>query len=155
FVESITKKETTSWRIRNKNDNKVEYLEGNEDLSFFNKRRLEFVIHTNTSKKHNFEKKTLIDSTGNKVSVNVVDLHEFIASKIHKLYVVKDGVDTKVDRHTDDRDIADLRRLLQQTDFNSQSILTAIRKEFLDNIDDNEAAKKIAQKELDYAMSLL
>jgi hypothetical protein len=152
FVGNLVESEDTKWNLRKKSDNKVEYLEDRNDIPFVEKRRLEFTIHDKSFRDYNFQKKKLIDSTGNEVVVNVIGFDELVAGKVHKLFVVKDGVDTKIDRHTDNRDLYDLNRLMKHENFDRTKIIEKVNEMFLGG---DEKGINTASDELDHALSVL
>ncbi len=151
--ENILFKEPTLWKVRKRTNIKVDFLEDDEPKPFFDRRRLEFTLH----KKEGVNLATpafLINSQGEKIEVYVVEINELLASKIHKLYSLRDGVidDTK-DRHTDDRDIYDLKRLLNSSDINQEKQIQILAERHVQAEGEKNPAGQ-AQEEYDYINNL-
>lgn len=104
-------------------------------MSFNQKRRLEFSIDEDGGQKQEIVEAKLIDSNGATAVVYVPDLTEMVAQKIHKLWELKDGIDTEKDRHTNPEDFIDLKRLMDQPDFDNEKVLKRIIERFLNGSD--------------------
>ena len=136
-IHKLLNNEKTKWKLREKQPDKLEYVEDNENREFFAKRRVEVRMNSPHENNIKYPKKKLINSRGNEIEVCVVDLNEMVIQKIHKFFVLKDGVDTSKDRHSSVSDFFDLRRLLFQEELNSELI------------------RKKAPEEYDYVVSLM
>lgn len=126
-VENILKKEDTQWTITRPRPDKLELREDNEKKSFFDRRRIELTIHSDKDD-CKYQSKYLVDSKNNSVSVNVIDISTFVAGKIHKFYLLKDGVDTTKDRTSGRSDYEDLNRLLNSSDFDENKMISELSK---------------------------
>lgn len=145
-------KESTSWKIYKQTDTKSEYREEDESKPFFDRRRLEIVLHTKENKTW-YVPAFLVDSRGKRINVRVVEINDLLAQKIHKFYSLKDGVDVSKERHTDDRDIYDLKRLLNSPKTDVEKILRILAES---RVQVEGGGDKIdqAQKEFDYVSNL-
>ncbi|QQG41461.1 MAG: nucleotidyl transferase AbiEii/AbiGii toxin family protein [Candidatus Woesebacteria bacterium] len=146
--EKIVFSETTKWKTHKQTDTKSEYREDDESKSFFDRRRLEIVLYTKENTTW-YVPALLIDSQGERINVQVVEINDLLAQKIHKLYLLKDGVDTSKERHTDDRDIYDLKRLLNSPNADVEKIL-GILAETRVQVEAEGSKVDQARKEFDY-----
>jgi len=115
-------KESTNWKTYKQTDTRSEYREEDESNPFFDRRRLEIVFYTKENTTW-YVPAFLVDSQGERINVQVVEINDLLAQKIHKLYSLKDGVDTSKERQTDDRDIYDLKRLLSSPNIDVEKML--------------------------------
>lgn len=145
-------KEPTNWKTYKQTDTRSEYREEDESKPFFDRRRLEIVLHT----KENitwYIPAFLVDSQGERVNVHVVEINDLLAQKIHKLYSLKDGVDVSKERHTDDRDIYDLKRLLNSPNIDVEKILRILAENRV-QVEVKGGEIDQARKEFDYVSNL-
>lgn len=124
-IENILKKEDTKWIASRPRLDKLELREDNEDKPFFDRRRIELTIHSDKDY-DKYQSKYLVDSKGNSISVNVIDMSIFVAGKVHKFYLLKDGVDTTKDRTSGRSDYEDLNRLLNSSDFDENKMISEL-----------------------------
>lgn len=151
--EEIIFKESTNWKIYKQADTRSEYREEDESKSFFDRRRLETVLHTKEDITW-YVPAFLVDSHGERINVNVVEINDLLAQKTHKLYSLKSGVDTSKERHTDDRDIYDLKRLLNSPSINIEKMLKILAENRVQTeIKGGEIDQ--ARKEFDYVSGLV
>lgn len=150
--EGIIFKESTKWKTYKQTDTKGEYREEDESKPFFDRRRLEIVFHTKEDTTW-YVPAFLVDSQGERISVQVVEINGLLAQKIHKIYSLKNGIDTSKERHTDDRDIYDLKRLLSSPNFDLEKMLRMLAE---NRVQAETEADKIdqARKEFDYVSDL-
>lgn len=152
-IEELLQKEETKWIVRSKKPHKLDYLEDDDTKEFFDKRRVEVTLHNPNPDKPKFSKKKLRDSKDNEIEIYVPDLYELTASKIHKLYLVRNGIDEAVDRHPSKTDLIDLKRLLNVNEFDNEALFAALVKTI--EFSDPNHAKQQAQEAFDYSTSLL
>lgn len=144
--------ESTNWKTYKQTERRIEYREADESKSFFDKRRLELVLQTKEGKTW-YGPAFLVDSQGERIDVNVVEINDLLAQKIHKLYSLKDGADTSKERQTDDRDIYDLKRLLNSPNVEVEKILKILAENRVQTeVKGGETEQ--ARKEFDYVSSL-
>lgn len=150
--EEIISKEPTNWKTYKQTDTRSEYREEDESKPFFDRRRLEIVLYTNENTAW-YVPAFLVDSQGEKINVHVVEINDLLAQKIHKLYSLKDGVDTSKERHADDRDIYDLKRLLNSPNIDLEKTLRILAE---NRVQAEGKRGKIdqARKEFDYVSDL-
>lgn len=148
----IIHKEQTAWKKYKTTNIKIEFRENNDSKTFFDRRRLELKINSKKNITY-FIPAFLVNSQGEKIKVNVVEINELLAEKIHKFYSLKDGVDTSKDRHTDDRDIYDLKRLLDSPDKNLKKIFAVLSEKYIEPMENQDSLEQ-AKLEYDYVMHL-
>ncbi len=150
--EEIIFKESTNWKTYKQTDIKNEYREKDESKPFFDRRRLEIVLYASENITW-YVPAFLVDSQGKRINVQVVEINDLLAQKIHKLYSIKDGVDTSKERHTDDRDIYDLKRLFNSPNINVEKMLRILAE---NRVQTEAKGDKIdqARKEFDYVSDL-
>lgn len=136
-VRELLFREDTQWKLRDQKSDKVDYLEDNDNIEFFNRRRVEVRLNAPHEANVKYPKRKLIDSQGREVEVCVVDLEQMVSEKIHKLFELKDGVDTTKDRHPSVSDYFDLKRILES------------------GLVDKEKVRKRIPEEYDYAERIL
>jgi len=136
-VRDLLYKEGTKWKLRDQKPDKVDYLEDDENKEFFEKRRVEVRLNAPHEANIKYPKKKLIDSHGKVIEVCIIDLDDMVLGKIHKLFELKDGVDTTIDRDISISDYFDLKRLLALPELDRGDI------------------KNKAPEEYDYVISLL
>ncbi len=152
-ISTILQKEKTRWILRNKTAERFEYWEDDPTKTFDEKRRLEIKINTKDRYRPSWETKQLVNSRGEATSLNVVNLIDLVAGKIHKLYLVKDGITISKDRHTSVTDYFDLKRLLALRKLDKESLITALG-EFAGTAD-AISARQSALREYEFSVSLL
>lgn len=152
YKEVITN-EPTMLEMEQKGPEKVEFREDYKQKPPFDLRRIELTVHDLDSKAIAVPA-FLINSQGQRIEVNVVEVNELIAGKIHKLYSLKDGVDASVDRATDDRDTYDLKRLMSVPGVDQQKILQILTTRHI-KLGDEVVLKEKAEQELNYSLGLL
>ena len=150
--EEIIFKEPTNWKTFKQTDTKSEYREEDESKPFFDRRRLEIVLYASENSAW-YVPAFLVDSQGERINVQVVEINDLLAQKIHKFYSLKDVVDTSKERHTDDRDIYDLKRLLNSPNFDLEKMLRILAE---NRVQSEAKGGKIdqARKEFDYVSDL-
>jgi len=129
-VNEIISKEDTKWKLRDRTKDKFEFIEDDDSKDFFAKRRLEVRLNSPHENNTQYPKKNLINSEGEKVLVSVVDLDEMVLQKIHKFYILKDGVDVSKDRHSSKSDFFDLKRLLALTNLDREGLRNRVPEEY-------------------------
>ena len=125
-IESVLKTEKTKWKTKFKSPAKADFIEDDDSKSFFNKRHLEVGAPLPGWFEADSEEATLIDSTGKSVKVEVISYEDLVASKLSKLYEVRNGVDTNKDRHTSATDYLDIKRLLTLPRYNKENIFAKL-----------------------------
>ena len=154
FVENALVNEMTKWEIKSKDSKKAVYLEDDGGKEYKDKRRLELKLYESFPADLAFQEKQLINSKGKSYKVNVVEINELIALKIHKFYVMKDGVDTVMDRNTKESDITDLKQLMECPDFKRNKVIETIKERYLTFISDFRRVEDQAQEEFEYILML-
>lgn len=154
-VRDLLSKEDTRWNLRSQKTEKVDYLEDDENKEFFEKRRVEVYLNSPHEGNTSYPKKKLIDSQGKEIEVCVVDLIELTASKIHKLFEAKDGVDTSQDRHSSQTDHVDLKRLMKTKEYEKQKIIDALMHTIKLSGKEETRSHERALEEYDFSVSLL
>ena len=129
-VKAIISKEDTKWKLRNRTPEKFEFIADYKNKDFFAKRRLEVYLNSPHEYNIKYPERKLINSKGEEIVVSVVDLDEMVLQKIHKFYILKDGVDTSKDRHSSISDFFDLKRLLESRELDKEKIREKAAKEF-------------------------
>ncbi|KKP46661.1 MAG: hypothetical protein UR39_C0009G0018 [Candidatus Woesebacteria bacterium GW2011_GWA1_33_30] len=123
-VGTILIKEKTRW-IQNKTQpNRGDWRENRKNTPFNNRRRIELKILDEKQFKNQFVELKLIDSSGEKIKVFVEDIYSILVEKIHKFYLLKDGVDTTKDRESSLSDFVDLARLMKSANV---SVITLLK----------------------------
>lgn len=112
-IRELLSAEITKWKFEQSNPNKIDCREDRDDIPFNNRRRIEFKIREDSWTESAYVAKSLQDSNGNIVKIFVVGLYPMLAEKIHKFYLIKDGVDTSKDRESSLSDVVDLARLIK------------------------------------------
>ena len=150
--KEIIFKESTNWKTYKQTDTRSEYREEGESKPFFDRRRLEIVLYASENTIW-YAPAFLVDSQGERINVHVVETNDLLAQKIHKFYSLKDGVDTSKERHTDDRDIYDLKRLLNSPNIDIEKMLKILAE---NRVQAEATGGKIdqARKEFDYVLDL-
>lgn len=152
-VHDILFKESTKWKLRDQQSDKVDYLEDDENKEFFDRRRIEVRLNAPHKANIKYPKRKLIDSHGKVVEICVIDLAEIISGKMFKFFEMKDGVDTTIDRHSSISDYVDLKRLLKAEGLNKELILKQLEGFF--NPSDSETAKRKVLEIYEYATTLV
>ncbi len=145
-------KESTNWRTHKQTDTKSEYREEDEFKDFFDRRRLEIVLHTKENTTW-YVPAFLVNHRGEKINVQVVEINDLLAQKVHKIYSLKNGVDVSRERHTDDRDIYDLKRLLNSPNIDTEKMLRILAENRV-QIETKGSKIDQARKEFDYVSDL-
>lgn len=152
-IGKIIIKEQTKWSLRKQTDKKVEFIEEDGDIDFFDKRRLELTVHKEEEKPV-FTPANLINSTDKMVNVLTINVNELIASKIHSIYRSKNDVNSKMGRNTNKNDINDIKRLLKLPSYSKEVVLELLTSRYVKNEGISDV-KSIAVDEFSQMESLI
>lgn len=147
----ILEKESTKWKLVQKTERKIKFVEDESSLESFGLRELELTVHKEKEKPV-FTDAFLTNSKGKEVCVLTINVNELIASKIHSFY--KSKVDLSLGRETNTNDIRDLSRLMQLSTYNKVATLELLAKRYVKGID-YQNSLHLVKEEFDYVESFL
>lgn len=151
-VMSLIRNEKTNWRLRKHSNDGIEYLE-EIDREFFEKRKFELKMRMKDQYRVDLDDRTLVSSKGGAVKVKVVALSDLVASKVHKFYVVRNGIDAKKDRHTSISDYFDLKRLFELERLDRKKVIKVLADS--PELSKLRDARSQAENEYNYTVNLI
>lgn len=114
----ILSAEKTKWNFDDSKKMRIDCREIKKEIPFNNRRRVELKILDEYQTNSEYVESKLVDSLGKKVKVIVEDIYLILIEKIHKFYLLKDGVDITKDRESSLSDVVDLVRLIDSKKVN-------------------------------------
>ena len=148
LVEKVMETDKTDWKLYSSKPEKIEYREKEDERPFFNRRRLELYIASETD--IDPSKRKLFYTDGLSIEVFVPEFYRFVAEKFKKLFMVNDKPE-EAERESNLSDYTDLKRLINTAGFDAERT----KKELANIIKYFDNPVEEAVREYNFIMDLL